>query len=318
MIHVRQLVKYYGPRLAVDHLDLDVEKGQIVGILGPNGAGKTTTIRMLTCFMPPTSGSASVNGHDVFKDSDAVRRTIGYLPEATPLYPEMKVAEQLHFFGRLHGIDRKQRKQRIAELTDACALGEIIHRPIGHLSKGNKQRVGIAQTLLHDPPVLILDEPTSGLDPYQIKEMRKLIRQLGESKTILLSTHILPEVERTCDGVVIIHNGRLAAQGTPEQLKAKVRSTGRVLIEVKADAETVRSTLTALPQFAEVRITETHGEWTQAVATARSDGHDIREMLGRTVHENNWPLREMRPETASLEEFFIQITSTPQSETPAA
>ncbi len=308
MIHIQKLVKYYGSRLAVDHLNLDVEAGQIVGILGPNGAGKTTTLRILTGFMPATSGAATVNGHNVLTDSLEARRSIGYLPETSPLYPEMRVSEQLHFFGRLHGLNRTARNKRIADLTDSCGLTQIIHRTIGNLSKGNKQRVGLAQALLHDPPVLILDEPTEGLDPSQITEIRKLIKSLGQTKTILLSTHILPEVEKTCHRAVIIAQGRVVASGSPDELKSKVRQASRVIVEVKAKAEDVQRILGALPHVGQVSVTTSDG-WCSAFVTAKQHGHDIRELLGDAVMENRWPLREMRHETASLEEFFIQVTS---------
>jgi ABC-2 type transport system ATP-binding protein len=308
MIHVRKLVKYYGQRLAVDHIDLDVEKGRIVGILGPNGAGKTTTLRILTGFLPATAGSATIDGHDVMTDPIAVRRAIGYLPESNPLYPEMRVSEQLHHFGRLHAMSRSDRNRRIADLTESCGLSQIVHRTIGTLSKGNRQRVGLAQALLHDPPVLILDEPTEGLDPSQITGVRSLILDLGRSKTILLSSHILPEVEKTADDVVIIAAGRIVAQGSPQQLKARVRSASRVLMEVRADAPLVRTTLAALPQVADVTVRAVDG-WTHAAITAKSAGQDIRELLGETAAKHHWTLREMRPETASLEEFFVQITA---------
>ncbi|QNN21336.1 ATP-binding cassette domain-containing protein [Planctomycetales bacterium ZRK34] len=307
MIRVQNLVKYYGPTLAVDHLDLDVEAGQVVGILGPNGAGKSTTIRILTAFMPPTAGSASVNGHDVLTDSDAVRRSIGYLPESTPLYPEMRVREQLHYFGRLHGLDRTARNRRIGELTEACGLEAILARPIGHLSKGNKQRVGLAQAMLHDPPVLVLDEPTAGLDPTQITEVRKLILRLAESKTILLSTHILPEVEKTCQRVVIINRGRVVAQGEPEELKQRVRSASRVVVDVKAPVEQVKAAFEKIQSVQDVEAYNDQG-WTLAAVTAR-DNVDIREILADAIVENRWSFREMTYETASLEEYFIQITS---------
>jgi len=307
MIRVEQLVKYYGPTLAVDHLDFEVEAGQVVGVLGPNGAGKSTTIRIITAFMPPTSGAASVNGHDVLTDSEAVRQSIGYLPESTPLYPEMRVREQLHYFGRLHGQSRNDRNKRIGELTEACGLEAILSRPVGQLSKGNKQRVGLAQAMLHDPPVLILDEPTAGLDPTQITEVRKLIQHLAETKTILLSTHILPEVEKTCQRVMIISNGRLVAQGEPEQLKAQVRSGSRVVVEVKAPGQQVKDVFSKIQAVQSVDVAEADG-WTQAAVAAKGE-IDLREILGDAVIENRWPIREMTHETASLEEFFVQITS---------
>ncbi|MBI1372022.1 MAG: ATP-binding cassette domain-containing protein [Phycisphaera sp.] len=308
MIHVNKLVKRFGSTLAVDRIDLDVAPGQIVGFLGPNGAGKTTTIRMITCFLPPTAGTATVDGHDILADSDAVRRCIGYLPEATPLYPEMKVTEQLHFSGRLHGMDRATRRHRIADLTDHCGLEKILHRPIGQLSKGNKQRVGLAQAMLHDPPVLILDEPTSGLDPAQITDVRNLIRSLAHDKTILLSTHILPEVEKTCERVVIIAQGSIVADGTPEELIRKKRSASRVLVELKADAASVERAFAAIRHVGKVEATA-DGAWTRAAVTPRSHDFDVRELLADAALEHGWPIREMRHEVASLEEYFIQVTS---------
>ena len=316
MIQLRELVKRYGPVLALDRLTLDIERGHVVGVLGPNGAGKTTTLRILTGFMPPTSGSAVVNGHDVLTDGRAARQSIGYLPESTPLYPEMRVVEQLHYFGRLHGMKRADRKRRIEQLTEVCGLTAIIRRPIGHLSKGNRQRVGIAQALLHDPPVVILDEPTVGLDPGQIGEMRRLVTSLGESKTVVISTHILSEVERTCDRVVIIAGGRLVADGSPADLKAQVRTASRVLIEVKAPAADVSRALAALPDVGKVETSEAAG-WTTALVTAKQGGRDIRQLVGGAVAQRSWPLRELRPETASLEAFYQQATTAANHAEPA-
>jgi len=308
MIEARDLTKWYGPILALDRVDLSVPKGRIVGFLGPNGAGKTTTIRILTCFMPATGGNATVNGFDVFTESAQVRRQIGYLPEATPLYPEMRVTEQLHHFGKLHGLNRKQRKARIEALSDRCGLTQIASRPIGHLSKGNRQRVGLAQAMLHDPPVLILDEPTAGLDPTQIGEVRKLIKSLAGEKTILLSTHILPEVERTCEELVVIAGGRVVAGGTPDELKSQVRASARVIMEVKANAPAVAQAVKALPQVASCE-TDAHDGWAVARVTAKENVGDIRETLGALAASKQWTLREMRYEAASLEEFFVQVTS---------
>lgn len=308
MIEIQKLLKQYGPITAVDHVDLSVPAGQIMGLLGPNGAGKTTILRILTGFMPATSGRASVGGADVLTESEQVRRQIGYLPENTPLYPEMKVEQQLHFFGRVHGLSREDRRRRMADLADRCGLHTIFGRQIGQLSKGNQQRVGLAQALLHDPPVLILDEPTVGLDPMQISEVRKLIVNLAEEKTIILSSHILPEVEKTCERVVILAGGRIAADGTPEQLKSQVRSASPVLVEVKADPERVKEAFTAIEKVGRVETTTLDG-WTQAAVTASGHHEDIRELLGDAVIENRWPMREMRHEVASLEAFFVQITS---------
>ena len=308
MIHVRNLRKSYGPVLAVNGIDLDADKGQIVGLLGPNGAGKSTTLRMLTGFLPPSSGSARINGHDVATHSKQVRQSLGYLPESTPLYGELTVDQQLHHFGRLHGVPRTVRRERIGNLIDRCGLAQIIDRPIGHLSKGNRQRVGIAQTLIHDPPVLILDEPTAGLDPTQISEVRRLIQDLGRNKCILLSTHILPEVEKTCDQVVILHQGQVAASGTPKELKATVRLTARVLIEVRTNAADLKATLSNLGTVGQVEVKQ-EGEWAVAAARARSGNLDIRADLAEAATEKGWAIREVRHEAASLEEYFIQITS---------
>jgi ABC-2 type transport system ATP-binding protein len=309
MIEIRDLTKWYGPILAVDHISLDVPAGRIVGFLGPNGAGKTTTLRILTCFMPATSGAATVDGHDVFTDSAAVRRRIGYLPENTPLYPEMRVTEHLHHFGRLHGMNRADRNRRIGELTERCGLGAIAHRLIGQLSKGNKQRVGLAQALLHDPPVLILDEPTVGLDPAQITAVRQLITELGRDKTILLSTHILPEVEKTCQDVVIIAQGRVAAQGAPDELRRQVSRTARVLVEVQANPSAVEQALGAVASVAKVEAEAREG-WCRAAVTPRHADADIRADLAAAVMAKQWAMRELRLEAATLEEFFVQITST--------
>ncbi len=311
MIRVERLTKWYGPVLALDRIDLNVERGRIVGFLGPNGAGKTTAIRILTGFLPAGSGRASINGHDVFSDSMAVRSSIGYLPESTPLYPEMRVDEQLHYFGKLHGLSRTQRRKRITELNDACGLTNIIRRPIGQLSKGNRQRVGLAQALVHDPPVLILDEPTVGMDPAQIASVRQFISDLGQKKTVLLSTHILPEAERTCNQVVIITGGKIVADGTPEQLKASVRSRARVRVEVKANPLAVKQALEPVEGVAGVTTTADHG-WCTALIdmTQKNDENDaLRERLAKTVTEHGWPLRSLGFEGGSLEEFFIEITS---------
>jgi ABC-2 type transport system ATP-binding protein len=237
------LTKAYGHVLAVDRVSFEVPEGQIVGFLGPNGAGKSTTIRMLTCYLPPTSGGATVNGYDIFHQSDKVRESLGYLPENTPLYLEMRVREYLDFRGRLRKMDRSERRRRMDYVIERCWLGAVHNRIIGHLSKGYRQRVGLADALLHNPAVLIMDEPTVGLDPTQIIETRKLIRDLGGDHTVILSTHILPEVEAVCDEAVIISGGRIVASGSPDELRASRRMQARVLIECRAPAEQVRNAL---------------------------------------------------------------------------
>ncbi|MCE9589051.1 MAG: ABC transporter ATP-binding protein [Planctomycetes bacterium] len=307
MIEVQNLVKWYGPTLAVDDISFSIPKGQIVGFLGPNGAGKTTTLRMLTGFLPPTSGTARIDGSDVLTQADAARGKIGYLPESTPLYLEMRVEEFLHYRGKLQHMTRQERRARIDIVCERCGLSHIRRRLIGQLSKGNRQRVGLAQALLHDPPVLILDEPTAGLDPNQIGEVRKLISELRGKHTVLLSTHILPEVEKTADSVVIIAGGRIVARGTPDELRRKVSSGSRVLVELQAEPAAVSAAFGAVPGVTLVDAV-THEGWCRATVTP-AQGLDVREALGRAALQNSWPVREMRHEIATLEQYFIQITA---------
>src|SRR5579862_858992 len=234
MIKVEGLTKRYGRNIAVDNISFEVEKGQIVGFLGPNGAGKTTTMRVLTCFMPPTSGTAQVAGFDVIEQPMEVKKRIGYLPETPPLYPEMEVVEYLSFVGRLKGVPASSLARRVDEVAEKCAVADVKHKLISKLSKGYRQRVGLAQAIIHNPDVLILDEPTSGLDPHQIMETRDLIKGLAGDHSIILSTHILPEVEQTCERVVIIAKGKLVATDTVENLTSRLRGAETVSVEVMA------------------------------------------------------------------------------------
>jgi ABC-2 type transport system ATP-binding protein len=312
VISVSQLTKAYGNVLAVDSISFNVAKGQIVGFLGPNGAGKSTTMRMLTCFMPPTSGSATINGFDIFHQSHQVREHLGYLPENVPLYLEMRVDEYLDFRGRLRGMDRASRKKRIDYVVERCWLGPVRSRTIGHLSKGYRQRVGLADSLLHNPPVLILDEPTVGLDPTQIRETRKLIKDLGGQHTLLLSTHILPEVEAVCDRAIVIASGRVVAQGSPDELRASRRLQARVLVECRGPAEQVKNTLARVSGVSKVEMLngEHHPDEGYVTAAIRpQESRDVREEVARTIIQNGWPLREIRLEHATLEEFFVQVTA---------
>ncbi len=241
MISVSQLTKVYGQTLAVDHVSFEVPKGQVVGFLGPNGAGKSTTLRMLTCYLPPTDGGATINGFDIFHQSEQVRANLGYLPENVPLYSEMRVEEYLDFRGRLRKMPRADRRERLSYVLERCWLKDVRRRVIGHLSKGYRQRVGLADSLLHNPAVLIMDEPTVGLDPTQIRETRKLIKDLGGDHTVMLSTHILPEVEAVCDRAIIIAGGRIVAQGTPDELRSSRRMQARVLVECRGPAKDVEN-----------------------------------------------------------------------------
>jgi len=308
-IVVDTLSKSYGRFVAVDRISFEVQKGSIVGFLGPNGAGKTTTIRMLTCYMPPTSGAAKVAGFDVFHQSLEVRRNIGYLPESAPLYPEMRVNEYLAYRGRLRDMNRRAIKQRTGEVAEMCALADRLRWQIGKLSKGYRQRLGIADALLHNPPVLVLDEPTVGLDPAQIRETRRLIANLAGQHTVLLSTHILSEVELVCQRVIIIGRGRILAQGTPEELKQQCAQRSKaagILVEVRGPAQQVRSALGALTGVEEVQLISDG-----SVATLRINGKldpALREQIAATIYQRGWALREMRTSGASLEEFFVQIT----------
>jgi len=311
VILVRELTKVYGQTLAVDHISFEVPKGQIVGFLGPNGAGKSTTLKILTCYLPPTSGGATVNGFDIFHQSEQVRENLGYLPENVPLYTEMKVTEYLDFRGRLRKMPRIERQRRIDYVLERCWLNPVRHKTIGHLSKGYRQRVGLADALLHNPAVLILDEPTVGLDPAQIRETRKLIKDLAGHHTVVLSTHILPEVEATCDRAIIIAGGKIVAQGSPDELRASRRLTARVLVECRGPRAEVEAALVRVSGVSKVEILDGEaGDSKSLTAALRAkDGYDIREEVARTIIQHGWPLREIRLEHATLEEFFVQVTA---------
>lgn len=311
MIEVRELTRRYGAFTAVDRVTFDVADGEIVGLLGPNGAGKSTTMKILSCFLPPTSGGARVAGFDVVTQSEAVRQQLGYLPENCPLYPDMKVGEYLDFRGRLRRMDRQTRRRRIDEVVDRCWLGPMRNRLIAHLSKGYRQRVGLADALLHDPKVLILDEPTVGLDPAQIRETRKLIRELGGRHTVILSTHILPEVEATCGRAIVIAGGRVVASGTTAELRADGvagQSRGRFVVEVRGDEQAAIAVCRELPG---VRSVEPRAVRDGCVTLAvLSDGRDIREALAQSILRAGLGLRELRQEMMTLEEFFVAVTAT--------
>ncbi len=311
MIDVNNLSKNYGSFRAVDNISFSVDEGEIVGFLGPNGAGKTSTIRILTCYHPATSGKATVGGYDVFTQSMEVRRMMGYLPEATPLYPEMRVREYLQFRGKLHGLDRSQRASAISRVTERCWLGEFVNRPIGHLSKGMKQRVGLADALLCDPKVLVLDEPTIGLDPTQIRETRNLIKQLGDHHTILFSSHILSEVEQTCSKIILIAKGKVIAQGSPAELREKVSADSKIIAEVKGPSKEIQAAIDAIEGTRTVELDPTHtgsdaGDWNRFIITGNGQ-RDIREPVARVIQDKGWGLRELRREVASLEDFFVKI-----------
>jgi len=305
VIEVRNLAKHYGNVRAVDNVSFTIQEGEIVGFLGPNGAGKTTTLRVLTCYQPATSGSAKVAGHDVFTESMAVRREVGYLPESVPLYPEMRVREYLHFRGKLRGLDRPRRNVAIARVSERCWLGDVINRPISQLSKGFRQRVGLADALLHNPRVLIMDEPTIGLDPAQIRETRSLIRELAQQHTVLLSSHILPEVEVTCGRIIIIHRGKIVASGTPAELRQRISAGSQLIAELKGPEAEVTAGIRKLDGVKDVHSEPADG-WTRVTVSAR---HDLREAIYKLSAEKGWPLRELRRDVATLEDFFVKIVA---------
>lgn len=307
MIEVRNLSKAYGTHLAVDNVSFTVNEGEIVGFLGPNGAGKSTTMRILTCFMPATSGSARVGGYDVLSQSIEVRRRIGYLPEGNPLYPEMRVREFLNYRGKLRGMDREERAGGIRHVTDRCWLGDFVERPISQLSKGMRQRVGLADALLHDPPVLILDEPTIGLDPTQIRETRRLVTELARRHTILLSSHILPEVEAVCQRMIIIAGGKVRASGAISEVRDRIKGASGLIAEIRGPQAEVTKALKAIEGIRNVEASSVDG-WNHLRITS-AEGKDVREHVARTAASHQWPLRELRLEVGSLEEFFVQIAA---------
>ena len=313
MISVKQLTKKYARNLAVDHISFEVQKGQIVGFLGPNGAGKTTTMRMLTCFMPPTSGGATVAGFDVLEQPLEVKKRIGYLPESPPLYPEMETGEYLTFVGKLKGLSGAELKKRVDYVCERCAVADVRNKLLGRLSKGYRQRVGLAQAIIHNPDVLVLDEPTAGLDPKQINETRDLIKGLAGDHTIILSTHILPEVEQTCQQVVIISKGKLVATDSVTNLQNRARGAESLLVEVGArdgavDAAVVIARLQQIPGVSRAQLKTTHG--TRNVFEVESQKGFVRGELARAVVQAGWDLNELRPAAVSLEEIFLQLTGT--------
>ena len=308
MIQVENLTKQYGPLVAVRDVSFTVSTGEILGFLGPNGAGKTTTMKVLTCFMPPTAGRVTIDGMDVFEKSLEVRRRIGYLPEANPLYPEMNVQEYLTFIAGIRGVAKAKLGDRLDAVATVCGLKEMMRREIGELSKGFRQRVGLAQAMIHEPDILILDEPTSGLDPNQIVEIRNLIRRLGEEKTVILSTHILPEVQATCDRVLIINRGRLVADGTPHELTTQFHGDEQIQLEVRGTTgDLLKSALATVPGIVWLEVAD--GKDVTARITAER-GSDLREPISRCIVDQGWTILELHRERTSLEQVFRQLTST--------
>lgn len=320
MIEVKNLTKQYGNVTAINDVTFSVSKGEILGFLGPNAAGKTTTMRILTCFMPATSGNATVAGYDVFKDSLEVRKRIGYLPENVPLYTEMKVSSYLKYVAKIKGIEKNQRQEKIDRVLETCTLSHMRNRIIGHLSKGYRQRVGLAQALIHNPEVLILDEPTAGLDPAQIIEIRNLIKELGKEHTVILSTHILPEASMTCERIIVIDQGRLTGsisldngRVTSVQMitgeKTQISDTKKLYVELMAEPE-IKELLQSIPNVLNVQITSDLPDDHQlGLYVDYSSDFDVRPEIASQIVESGGNLLEMRPVEMTLEEAFLRLTS---------
>ena len=307
MIEVHQLKKSYARHEAVRGISFHVERGEIVGFLGPNGAGKTTTLRMLTGYLPPTSGTASIAGFDIFRQSIEARRKIGYMPENVPLYDDMRVREYLSFRAQLKGLDNSKSRQRVNEVLDTCGLESVKKKMIKTLSKGYRQRVGLADALVHDPELLILDEPTNGLDPNQIRQIRELIKRLGETHTILVSTHILHEVEIICNRVIIIDTGKIRASDTPANLVNQMRAAGRVTVELMVDPEVAAAAIGRIERVKKVRHEEMDYGWTRFQILSDS-GSDVREPIALLAAQYGWPLRTVFRDEPTLEDVFVEMT----------
>jgi len=310
MIKVVNLTKRYSGFTALDNINFEVEKGEIVGFLGPNGAGKSSTMRILSTFMPPTSGKVSIAGFDVFEQSMEARAHLGYMPENVPLYGEMRVSEYLNYRAGLKGLGGRRLRERVGDVKELCSLVEVENKIISTLSKGYRQRVGLADALVHDPALLILDEPTIGLDPNQIRQVRELIQNLGKRHTILLSSHILPEVEATCTRVIIINKGKIEASDTPQNLQQKMRTSGGIRLEAKTGKDNGREELVKVAGIKDV-VVESDGDW--EIFLMRVDaGVDAREEVFRLARDRQWAVRELAHRRATLEDVFVELTHSDQ------
>ena len=307
MIQVSNLTKRYAGRTAVNNISFTVARGEIVGLLGPNGAGKSTTMRVLSGFMPATSGTVRVAGFDVFHESDAVRRRIGYMPENNPLYPEMRVREYLKFRARLKGLGWRRSRERVQTVMEQCGLTDVARRIIGQLSKGYKQRVGLADALVHEPELIILDEPTIGLDPQQIRSVRALIKSLAGRHTVSISTHILPEVEMMCSRVLIMLDGRVLASDTPENLQRRMEGGNQVIAEIAAPEAALRVVWENLPEVEQFNVAPGEDDYFRCALTPRA-GVDLRPLVFTLAQENGWALRELTRSRHSLEDIYMQVT----------
>jgi ABC-2 type transport system ATP-binding protein len=313
MIEVADLTKRYAGHRAVTGLTFSVARGEIVGLLGPNGAGKSTIMRILSCYMPATSGTARVAGYDVFKEADDVRRHIGYMPENNPLHRDMRVRDYLKFRARLKGMTRSRSRDRVDVVMQQCGLADVSKRVIAHLSKGYQQRVGLADALVHEPALIILDEPTAGLDPNQIRSVRQLIKSLGGKHTVLLSTHILPEVEMTCNRVLILHQGRMLADDSPRNLEKLISRGSQIVAEISAPLQELRQCWEHVAEIERFDLSSSDGEYIRCALTARP-GIDLRPQVFSIVCERGWKLRELAHSRYSLEDIFVDLTRADREE----
>lgn len=316
MIKTYELTKKFGHITAISDVSFEIEKGEVVGFLGPNAAGKTTTMRILTCYIPPTTGRAEIAGFDILTSPLEVRKRIGYLPENIPLYPYMETEEYLDFIAKLKKVSRERRKNHLEEIMEKCGLVEVSSQLTGTLSKGYKQRVGVAQAIIGDPEVLILDEPTIGLDPKQIIEIREMIKELGREHTVILSTHILPEVSMTCDRVMIINEGKIIAMGTTEELTKKIKSVEKISLKVKGDKDKISSRLKLFEDVVNIEIRPTETPKVNDFIIEAKPGKDIREKLASTIIRNKWDLLELKQEVIDLEDIFLKLTSAEEEQRP--
>ena len=313
MIEVANLTKRYAGHTAVSDISFTVGCGEIVGLLGPNGAGKSTTMRILACYLPATAGTVRIAGRDVFADSVEVRRRIGYMPENNPLHQDMRVREYLKFRALLKGLNRKRARERVDVVMEQCGLKDVARKIIGHLSKGYRQRVGLADALVHEPELIILDEPTIGLDPRQIRAVRQLIKGLAASHTVLISTHILPEAEMTCSRVLIMYEGKILAADTPENLQRLMSSNSQIVAEIAAPEAELRECWAQMPEIEQFDVSPAEGEYFRCALTA-CNGVDLRPHIFALVRERGWYLRELTRNRHSLEDIYVQVTRPEEEE----
>lgn len=316
MIEVRELTKSYGPTLAVNNVSFNANAGEVVGFIGPNGAGKTTTMRILTCYLTADAGTATVAGFDVLEHAIDVRKNVGYLPESAPLYADMGVVEYLKFMAEIREIPKIHRKERIRTVVDICGLEGVIQKDIGELSKGYRQRVGLAQSLIHDPPILILDEPTSGLDPTQTIEIRNLIKEIGKEKLVLFSTHILPEVAATCSRILMINHGQIVANGTLEELVNQVRTEDLIHVTIKGAEDEITTKLRKLESITGVKPVKTDNGIVRYEITTNQESSDTLTTIYHAAVENQWDLVELHQKSIDLEQIFLHYTTGQNSGTP--